>query len=424
MDVSPGRKAVEAHQIEKLSRMLKAELPSNAFYHRKLFDQGFSNAASLSEFRKFPFTTKSELVEDQAAYPPFGSALTFPVERYMRIHQTSGTTGKPIYWLDTEESWQWWSGCWKTIFEAAGVRPDDRIFFAFSFGPFIGFWSGWEGARKLGALAIPGGGQSTAQRLKAIMDYGATVLVCTPTYALHMGDEARKIGLDLANKSQIRITIHAGEPGANIPSTRRRIEEIWGAKCYDHPGATEIGPYAFECEARPGGVHINEDEYIGEVIDPTNGEPTREGERGELIMTNLGRYGSPVIRYRTGDLVEPSFQPCACGRSFMLLRGGILGRADDMIIVRGVNVFPSAIENIMREFIEIEEFKIETFVREEMRELKLIIEPRADCASPVTLKELVARRFRERLGLRPEVEDVAPGTLPRFELKARRFFKL
>ncbi|HJX10176.1 MAG TPA: phenylacetate--CoA ligase family protein [Candidatus Binatia bacterium] len=424
MEVSPGRKAVEAHQIEKLSRMLKAELPSNAFYRRKLFDQGFSNAASLSEFRKFPFTTKSELVEDQAAYPPFGSALTFPVERYMRIHQTSGTTGNPIYWLDTEESWQWWSGCWKTIFEAAGVRPDDRIFFAFSFGPFIGFWSGWEGARKLGALAIPGGGQSTAQRLKAIMDYGATVLVCTPTYALHMGDEARKIGLDLANKSQIRITIHAGEPGANIPSTRRRIEEIWGAKCYDHPGATEIGPYAFECEARPGGVHINEDEYIGEVIDPINGEPTQEGERGELIMTNLGRYGSPVIRYRTGDLVEPSFQPCACERSFMLLRGGVLGRADDMIIVRGVNVYPSAIENIMREFIEIEEFKIETFVREELRELKLIIEPRTDCASPVALKDMVARRFRERLGLRPEVEDVAPGTLPRFELKAKRFYKL
>jgi phenylacetate-CoA ligase len=160
------------------------------------------------------------------------------------------------------------------------------------------------------------------------------------------------------------------------------------------------------------------------VIDPTNGEPTREGERGELIMTNLGRYGSPVIRYRTGDLVEPSFQPCACGRSFMLLRGGVLGRADDMIIVRGVNVFPSAIENIMREFIEIEEFKIETFVREELRELKLIIEPRTDCASAGALKDLVARRFRERLGLRPEVEEVAPGTLPRFELKARRYFKL
>ena len=424
MDVSPGRRAIEARQIEKISRMLEAELPGNAFYRRKLFDQSFSNAASLAAFRKFPFTTKSELVEDQAAHPPFGSALTFPVEQYTRIHQTSGTTGKPIYWLDTEESWQWWSGCWKTIFEAAGATPGDRVFFAFSFGPFIGFWSGWEGARKLGALAIPGGGQSTAQRLKAIVDYGATVLVCTPTYALHMGDEARKIGLDLANKSQVRITIHAGEPGASIPSTRRRIEEIWGAQCYDHPGATEIGAYGFECEARPGGVHINEDEFIAEVIDPKSGEETKEGERGELIMTNLGRYGSPVIRYRTGDLVEPSFRPCACGRSFMLLRGGVLGRADDMIIVRGVNVFPSAIENIMREFTEIEEFQIETFVREELRELKLIIEPRTDCASAAALKDLVARRFRERLGLRPEVEDVAPGTLPRFELKARRFFKL
>jgi len=423
MDISPGRKAIEARQLEKLSRMLEAELPCNAFYRCKLLDKGFSSAASLSEFRKFPFTTKSDLVEDQSAHPPFGSALTFPVERYTRIHQTSGTTGKPLYWLDTEESWQWWSGCWKTIFEAAGAKPDDRIFFAFSFGPFIGFWSGWEGARKLGALAIPGGGQSTAQRLKAIVDYGATVLVCTPTYALHMGDEARKIGMDLANKSQVRITIHAGEPGASIPSTRRRIEEIWGAKCYDHPGATEIGAYAFECETRHGGVHINEDEFIAEVIDPKSGEETKEGERGELVMTNLGRYGSPVIRYRTGDLVEPSFQPCACGRAFMLLRGGVLGRADDMIVVRGVNVFPSAIENIMREFTEIEEFKIETFVRAELRELKLIIEPRTDCASAVALKDLVARRFRERLGLRPEVEDVAPGTLPRFELKARRFFK-
>jgi phenylacetate-CoA ligase len=239
-----------------------------------------------------------------------------------------------------------------------------------------------------------------------------------------MGDEARKIGLDLAAKSQVRITIHAGEPGANIPSTRRRIEEIWGAKCYDHPGATEIGAYGFECEARPGGVHINEDEFIAEVIDPKSGEETQEGERGELIMTNLGRYGSPVIRYRTGDLVEPSYQPCACGRSFILLRGGVLGRADDMIIVRGVNIFPSAIENIMREFSEIEEFKIETFMREELRELKLIIERRTDSASAGALKNLVALRFRERLGLRPEVEDVAPGTLPRFELKARRFFKL
>ncbi|MGE5819754.1 MAG: phenylacetate--CoA ligase family protein, partial [Deltaproteobacteria bacterium] len=199
--------------------------------------------------------------------------------------------------------------------------------------------------------------------------------------------------------------------------------EIWGAKCYDHAGATEIGPYAFECQARPGGIHINEAEYIAEVIDPATGGPVAEGEKGELIMTNLGRLGSPIIRYRTGDLVQPSFEPCPCGRPFFLLKGGVLGRIDDMIVVRGVNVFPSAIENVMREFNEIEEFKIETFIREELREIKLTVEPRADCASVTGLDERVVRRFRERLGLRPYVEMVSCGTLPRFELKARRFFK-
>lgn len=424
MSTTGSCRAVEAEQVEKLSSMLEAELSGNSFYRRKLLEKGFSTVHSLADFRKFPFTTKRELVEDQMAHPPFGSALTFPIDRYVRIHQTSGTTGKPMYWLDTDESWQWWAGCWKTIFEAAGVEPADRIFFAFSFGPFIGFWSAWEGARKLGALAISGGSQSTIQRLQAIINYQATVLVCTPTYALHMAAEARAAGIDLANGSKIRITIHAGEPGASIPSTRKRIEDAWGAKCYDHPGATEVGAFGFECQARPGGVHVNEREFIAEVIDPETGEPVKEGEQGELIMTNLGRFGSPIIRYRTGDLVQPSLKACACDRPFVVLEGGVLGRADDMIIIRGVNVFPSAIENVMREFPEIEEFRIDTYLREEMRELKLTLEPRSDCASIQVLQENVARRFRERLGLRPEVETVASGTLPRFELKAKRFFKL
>ena len=423
MDTSPSRKAIEARQMERISRMLGTEIPTNPFYRRKLLDKGFTTADSLAQYRKFPCTTKIELVEDQQAHPPFGTALSFPIERYTRVHQTSGTTGKPIYWLDAEESWRWWGECWKTIFEAAGAKAGDRIYFAFSFGPFIGFWSAWEGARTLGALAISGGAQTTMQRIKAIADYQATVLVCTPTYALHMVSEAAKAGIDLARESQVRITIHAGEPGASIPTTKRRIEEGWGAKCYDHPGATEVGAYGFECESQPGGIHINENEFIGEVIDPATGEPVGEDGKGELIITNLGRMGSPIIRYRTGDLVQPSFRPCPCGRPFVLLQGGVLGRIDDMTVIRGVNVFPSAIENVMREFGEIEEFKIETFVKEEMREIKLTVEPRADCESLIGLDERVARRFRERLGLRPFVEVVACGTLPRFELKARRFFK-
>jgi phenylacetate-CoA ligase len=421
MDAASSRTAIERQQEKKLRATLQAIFPTNEFYRRKL--DPLSDSSSLDELKKLPFTTKDELMWDQLEHPPYGTALTFSRERYIRIHQTSGTTGKPLYWLDTEESWDWWAECWKTIFQAAGAGPGDRIYFAFSFGPFIGFWAGWEGARKIGALAISGGAQSTAQRLKAIIDYGATVLVCTPTYALHMAAEARKAGIDLAQGSAVRITIHAGEPGASIPSTKRMIEESWGAKCFDHAGATEVGAFGFECKFQPGGIHVNESEFIAEVIHPDSGAAVGEGERGELVITNLGRTGSPVIRYRTGDLVQPGYQPCPCGRPFVLLQGGVLGRADDMIIVRGINVFPSAIENVMREFPEIEEFRVEVSEQEALRELKLIVEPCLDKAPLPGLDERVIRRVRERLGLRPRVEVVAPGTLPRFELKARRFFK-
>jgi phenylacetate-CoA ligase len=418
------RGEIKEEQSKRLRRMLQAILPANEFYRKKLLQKGFTDAGSLDELAELPFTTKGELIEDQFQYPPYGTDLTFPLEKYIRIHQTSGTTGKPMYWLDTEDSWNWWADCWEVIFEAAGVRPGDRVFFAFSFGPFIGFWAGWEGARKVGALAISGGAQSTAQRLKSIADYGATVLVCTPTYALHMAAEARKAGMDLAKDFAIKITIHAGEPGASIPSTKKLIEESWGAKCYDHAGATEVGAFGFECQAQPGAIHVNEYEFIAEVIDPNSGEATRAGEKGELVITNLGRIGSPVIRYRTGDLVQFRTQPCPCGRPFIMLEGGVLGRADDMIVIRGVNVFPSAIENVMREIPEVEEFRVETLERQAMREIKLIIEPSSSQSSAAGLQERISSLVRERIGLRPEVELVAPGSLPRFELKAKRFFKL
>jgi phenylacetate-CoA ligase len=424
MGSTRNREEIEAGQSKRLRRMLQAVLPANEFYRKKLSQKGLTDAGSLYELAELPFTTKGELIEDQFQYPPYGTDLTFPLEKYIRIHQTSGTTGKPMYWLDTEESWNWWAECWKVIFAAAGVGPGDRVFFAFSFGPFIGFWAGWEGARKVGALAISGGAQSTAQRLKSIADYGATALVCTPTYALHMAAEARKAGMDLAKDSAIKITIHAGEPGASIPSTKKLIEESWGAKCYDHAGATEVGAFGFECQAQPGAIHVNENEFIAEVIDPNSGDAARAGEKGELVITNLGRIGSPVIRYRTGDLVQLRTQLCPCGRSFIMLEGGVLGRADDMVVIRGVNVFPSAIENVMREIPEVEEFRVETCERQAMREIKLIIEPSSSQSSAAGLQERVSSLVRERIGLRPEVELVAPGSLPRFELKAKRFFKL
>jgi phenylacetate-CoA ligase len=239
-----------------------------------------------------------------------------------------------------------------------------------------------------------------------------------------MAAEAGRAGMDLARDTAVRITIHAGEPGASIPSTKKMIEESWGAKCYDHAGATEVGAFGFECQSQPGGIHVNENEFIVEVIDPNTGREARAGEKGELVLTNLGRIGSPLIRYKTGDLVQPRSQPCRCGRQFVLLEGGVLGRTDDMIVVRGVNVFPSAIENVLREFSEIEEYRVEILEKEAMKEIKLILEPRSQPSTVAGLGDEVARRMRERIGLRPQVELVGPGTLPRFEFKAKRFFRM
>ena len=423
MGPSDGRQVIQQHQVQRLHQLLQIILPTNRFYQEKFGKQDLPDVATLEVLKGLPFTTKSELVQDQADHPPYGSDLTFPLEQYIKVHRTSGTTGAPMYWLDTEESWDWFAACWGDVFRAAGVHSGDRVFFAFSFGPFVGFWSGWDGARKVGALAISGGGQSTLQRLQAIVDYQATVVVCTPTYALHMAAEAEKAGMDMAGGSEVRKVVVAGEPGANIPSTKKKIEEAWGAKCYDHTGATEVGAWGFECEPQPGGVHINENEFIAEVVNKETGETVTEGEKGELIITNLGRTGSPVIRYRTGDLVQPSYRPCACGRSFMFLEGGVLGRVDDMVVVRGINVYPSAVEGILREYSEIEEYRVDVLETDGLSEIKLTLEPKAGLSSTADLEKKAVDGVRNGLGLRVSVECVPPNTLPRFELKARRFFK-
>jgi phenylacetate-CoA ligase len=379
----------------------------NRFYADRLKQAG--------RFRDIPFTTKQQLVEDQANYPPFGTNLTFSIEHYTRIHQTSGTAGKPILWLDTQESWDWWLRCWAEVFEGAGVRRGDRVYVAFSFGPFIGFWTAFEAAQRMGLMTISGGGQSTEQRLQSILHREATVLVCTPTYALRLADAAREQGIDMS-RSAIRTTIHAGEPGASITETRRRIQESFGAKTFDHVGMTEMGAYGFECEEQSG-LHINEDEFIAEMIDPATHAEIEDGQKGELVLTNLGRVGMPLIRYRTGDLGAISREPCPCGRRGARLVGGVLGRADDMITIRGINVFPSAVENIVRRYPEIVEFAIEVYRRREMHELRLKVEITGVSNGVI---DRLAQAFSNDLRIRASIEHVADGSLPRFELKSRR----
>jgi phenylacetate-CoA ligase len=410
--------ALRAHQWARLQRLARAVWPANAFVTRKWRSAGLGSPddlASWDDFFRLPLITKTELVEDQAAHPPFGNNLTFPLTRYVRVHQTSGTSGAPLRWLDTQESWDWWARCWGFVLAGAGLGPGHRVFFPFSFGLFVGFWAGFEGARALGCLAIPGGGQDSAQRLTAIEELGATAICCTPSYALHLAEVARERGTELG-KMGIRATVHAGEPGAGIPAVRARIEEAWGAKAYDHPGMTEMGAYGYECAAQSG-PHVNESEFIVEVLDPATGAPAREGE---LVLSNLGRLGSPLVRYRTGDRVRLASATCECGRTFTRLEGGILGRVDDMLVVRGVNLFPSALEGIVRRFAAVDEFQIEVYRRAEMDEVRLLLEaPDAAAGVPDSVREAV----RVDLGIRVEVVTVPARSLPRYELKARRLVR-
>ncbi|MDE0299764.1 MAG: phenylacetate--CoA ligase family protein [Candidatus Poribacteria bacterium] len=404
-------------QLEKLQRVISSVLKGNTFYRGKLTLAGMheeSQIKSVDDYRRLPFTTKEELSNDQTANPPYGTNHTFTHDQYVRIHQTSGTTGAPLRWLDSAESWNWWAQCWKAVYDAAGVTSTDRIFFAFSFGPFIGFWSAYEGAAQIGALSIPGGGMTSLQRLSAILFNDISVLVCTPTYALHLAEVAEAEGIDIA-QSSVRLTIHAGEPGASIPSTKQRIETAWGAKCYDHVGATEVGAWGFECQ-KQNGVHLNEGEFIFEVIDPATGSSANQGE---LVITNLGRLCMPVIRYRTGDHVKLYSGACECGRYFRRLDGGIIGRLDDALIVRGVNVYPSTIENIVRECPEVGEFAVDVYRRGALDEMEIRLETSTPEYS--ALGDEVSQAIRKALGLRVAAKIVDHGSLPRFELKARRF---
>ena len=408
-----GPDRLREHQWRRFRAMAAELLATNRFVARKWRAAGIASAEDLrgwDDYGRIPLTSKSELVADQAAHPPYGTNLTYPLERYVRVHQTSGTSGAPLRWLDTQESWEWWARCWGFVLRGAGVGPADRVFFPFSFGLFIGFWAGFEGARALGALTIPGGGQDSPTRLAWMEALGATVLVCTPSYALHLVEVARERGVDLSRLS-VRTTVHAGEPGAGIPAVRARIEAGWKARTFDHGGMTEMGAYGYEC-AEQAGLHVNESEFILEVLDPVTGLPATDGE---LVLTNLGRVGSPVVRYRTGDHVRLARGACGCGRTFARLDGGILGRLDDTLIVRGVNVFPAAIEGVVRRFSAIEEFQIEVFKDGELDEVRVLVE--LDDATGVPR---VQEALRATLGIRLEGAAVPARSLPRFDLKARR----
>lgn len=428
----PTRPEIERRQLEQIRALWAEILPANPFYTKKLSGVGdFSSLTRLADFSaKVPFTTKAEIVADQLAHPPYGTNLTYPLARYTRCHATSGTTGTPLRWLDTPESWEAMVQSWTEVFHAAGTTSADRVLFAFSFGPFIGFWLAFEAAQRLGCLCLPAGGLSSAARLRMILDHAVTVLCCTPTYALRLAEVAAAEHIEL-RAARVKTLLVAGEPGGSLPATRTRLELVWpGARVFDHHGMTEVGPVTHECPARPGVLHVLESACYAEIIDPATGQPAPPGQTGELVLTTLTRSASPLLRYRTGDLVKAGGQPaagamkpCECGRSTLTLEGGILGRADDMLVVRGVNIFPSAVEEIIRGCGGIAEYQVHVSRTATLPELRVTIEPYADCQDRDELARRLARAFQTAFALRVPVTAVPPGALPRSEMKTRRWIK-
>lgn len=396
-------------QLEKLNSLLAGILPANGFYRAKL-DESCGPFDSLEDFTAaVPFTTKDELAADHEAHPPYGTTHTHPLETYPRFHQTSGTRGKPLMWLDDRDGWSWVLDNWEWVWRGAGVQPGDVAFFPFSFGPFLGFWAGFEAATRMGVRAVPGGGLSSENRLRVLQRSECRILCCTPTYALRLAEVGESTGLPVGSLGVETIVV-CGEPGGSIPEVRSRIEQAWGARVFDHHGMTEIGPVSVSDHDKPDLLLLRHEAYFCEVIHPETAGPVEPGDTGELVLTTLGRQGSPLIRYRTGDLVRP----VPHGDHFAL-DGGILGRADDMVVIRGINIHPSAIDAVVRSVDGIGEYRVEVDPSPSLTELRLQVEASGEAA------ELLARELQSTFGLRLPVAAVEAGTLPTFEVKAQRW---
>jgi phenylacetate-CoA ligase len=408
------REQLDALKLERLRGLVREILPHNRFYAAKLARVAHE-LPSLDALEQWPFTFKEELVEAAAAAGIPGN-LTWPADRYVRFHQTSGTHGRPMPVFDTADDWAWWMACWESILDRGGVRPGDRVLVASSFGPYAGFWSCFDAVVSRQAMAIPTGGMTTLARLEMARSLRATVLVATPSYALHLAEVAAEHKLDLEHLP-IRLVIVAGESGGSVPAVRSRIREAWGAELLDHAGATEVGPWGVG-DLTGRGLDVIEPWFHPEFLAVKTGQAAGPGELAELVLTTLGRAGAPLIRYRTGDLVRPrwpSTDEIAAGACpWVRLEGGVIGRTDDMLVVRGVNVFPGAIDGIVRSFPEIVEYRLTLSSRESLDELTLEVEDRL--ADP----DRVARELHVRLGLRVDVVAVPVGSLPRFEGKGRR----
>jgi phenylacetate-CoA ligase len=423
-----GRKDLQELQLDRFRARMGYVYERSPFYRRK-FDAARirpDHIRTLEDIRRVPFTVKEELRESQAASPPWGDFLCVPREQIVRVFQTTGTTGIPVKVALNGTDWNvHFYEQFMHFMNGYGITPADVLFVPFNYGLYIAWWGFQAALEKAGVTIVPGGGQSTDDRVRNVFEWGATVVCGTPTYLLRLGERAREMGLDLA-RSAVRVVVAAGEPGANVPATKKALGELWGAEVFDDIGSSEISNFGFECVAHEG-THVIESMFYAECLDPETLEPAEPGQPGELVLSNLCTESMPLLRWRMRDLVRFDVEPCACGRTYLRLEGGVLGRSDDMFQFAGVNIFPSAVENLVREVPELgTEYQIVVPKPGSGKHLKIRIEPvSADLPGPAL--EAAARRFvetfRYRVTVTPDVEVARPGELPRFEHKAKRLIR-
>lgn len=415
--------AVHWRRLQKLLRYAYERVP----LYRELYDRvGLKpdDVRSLEDFdRLVPSIDKKELLEAQGQNPPWGGAAALDEDTLLYRYQTSGSTGVPLgipisYYDSVRYGDQWAYGFW-----GVGLRPRHSFYFAFTWGTFIAFWSAYWGVRLIGGTVYSGGGLSTELRLKQLREYRPTVFLSTPTYALYVAEKARALGVNL-KETGVEVMYLSGEPGVSIPATRRAIEEAWGARAYEHYGIGEVGAIAFTCPHQIG-VHLAEDHAYSTVVSPETGEVVGEGEIGENIVTSYTQLFQPVIKYRTHDLVRPSYATCACGRTWTLFQGGVQGRTDHMVVIKGVNLFPTAIEALLGGVPGLSphyEVHISRGPLNDEVAVKVEAAPDTRASEYLKLKQDTEDLLYNRIMVKIGVEVLPPDALPRYELKARRFF--
>ena len=420
------REELDALHLRRIRSVMKYAYDRSPMY-RKFYDGAGvrpEDIRTLGDFiEKVPCVDKADLQAAQAVNPPYGDLLAhFPKEATSQFYMTSGSTGTPLQVPYSNLEMMRCAEHVAVMCWSVGVRPGDTMYLAFNFGIFVAMWMAYHAAFRMGVHVVSGGGADTRTRIKQVQDFKPTMLFATPTYALHMAEVAREQGVDMSSSS-VKYIFVSGEPGGNIPSTRSAIEAAWGAKVYEYYGASETGALGQGCQVQ-GRMHTFEQDLFSLVLDG-QGRPVADGKVGEHTVTSYIMLTQPIIKYKTHDLVEIHYGGCECGRTWKYLQGGVLGRTDNMITVKGVNVFPAAVEALLGDVKGTSEhFEMHVWREKGLDELLVRVEASRGLDQSC-YGETCARAqelLRHRVRVRIPVEVLPPGSLPRYELKAKRFF--